>query len=205
MGLWYSSKDRWYKDIIKSEPYETGGIAITHISMLDPQDPHRCPQCHNNSASIQREGRDIYCLLCGWRDSEHYNEKLNARIKWLEFKEKLYGKPLLLSNREKDLLRRKSENYLRHRESILLKSKQSLENESEIERAIRKEYKHQYYLDNKVELAERGKQYAKENKEKLKEYGRQYRLNHTDKNREYQRNWARKQREEKKALTTSQN
>lgn len=80
MGMW-NGKNRswryfnttffWYE---YPRDYVVRGEIIekTHIEILDRKHPYVCPHCNSNHCSLQREGADLYCFVCGWRDGEHY-------------------------------------------------------------------------------------------------------------------------------------
>ncbi len=116
----------WYVPVhyVYPEPYETGGITKTHIDILDPKHPHICPHCQGNSARLQREGDDLYCFTCGWRDSQYFNIKFKSFLEWVVKREQEYGSPRLLSDAKQGHLNRKAEFYYNHHESELEKRKQ---------------------------------------------------------------------------------
>jgi hypothetical protein len=130
----------WYQC---PEPYETGGIHKDRES-LDELNPYVCPHCGSNHCSIQRERNDIYCFICGWRDPEYYNVKLNRLIEWLNIREKEIGSPVLLSDKERKIAEYKSERYQLNKESIDAKS--AIYNSNHIE-AVR-EYKRIWKANN---------------------------------------------------------
>lgn len=49
---------------------------------LDETEPRRCPHCGSNHASLMVERYDYYCFICGWRESEFFNHRLNELHIW---------------------------------------------------------------------------------------------------------------------------
>jgi hypothetical protein len=159
MRNWWSPVEDMYYEYAK--PYETGGILRTNIEIIDPLDPHRCPHCKGNSARLQRELSDLYCINCGWRDTEHFNPRMNAFIEWVRQRETLYGSPVLLSDRDrqrKEYKNRCNAYYSRYRKA---------------RKEHYKENSRLYYIKHRAEQIE---------------YHRLYRLNHKNKGIEIKSN-----------------
>ena len=60
-----------------------------------------------------------------------------------------------------------------------------------------KQYKKQYYEDNKEKIVESNKQYKKDNKEKIAEYDKQYNKNNKEKRAEYNKQYNKDNKEKK--------
>lgn len=150
MAKWLSNTEYWARDIFISSPYETGGIARVFHETLDPSNPTICPHCNGNNARLLKEGRDLYCLICGWRESQYFNEKLNNLIKWLIGRERRFGAPILLSDSE------------------------TPRNSREVEKVKLRKYRN----NHKDDAREYNKRYREEHSERLKEKARLYYQSH---------------------------
>lgn len=168
MSYWHSPGEGHY---YYPEPYTSGEIVNRHIATLDPKNPRLCPHCKNNSASLQAENNDLYCLLCGWRDCEYFNVGLNRFIARVLRREKIIGAPVLLSKRE--LLDKKwnKEGYDRHRTERLIRQRDYNEKHKEEIKA----YKRRWGLENKQLLNELNRRYRQEHPERYKLWQKKWR------------------------------
>ena len=178
----------------------------THDNYLEPHNiirnnlnynkPRECPHCGSNHRSMQIEGYDYYCFICGWRESELFNGRLNNFLKFIERLENKNGKPRLRSSLESQKLINHRNDYNKHRLERIEHTK--IYNLTHKEH--RKEYKHQYYLDNKERINMLAKEWAKNHPEIIKEKRKERHSNNLESERKYKRDWARLNRAKQKEL-----
>lgn len=152
----------YWGDKYHAIPYTVGIVERRFHEVLDTDNPHVCPHCHGNNARLMRDGSDLYCFTCGWRDAEYFNRMLARLIKWVAQQEKRWGGPVLLSDDEVAALQQQSEARKR-------------------KRLLDAEYRERD--------KERSKRYAEANAERLREYRRRYRREHNEERVSYNREW----------------
>lgn len=143
------------------KPYKTGGIT-RKAETLNKADLSHCPHCNSNHSSwYWIENMDLSCRYCGKNFPDFFNEKQNNFIEWVKAREKRYGAPVLLSDRERletdGISKYYSHNYrMKHKNKLM-------------------EYDITYKRDNKEMLREKARLYREANREIIRERGTLYR------------------------------
>lgn len=180
MSEWYFRTEH-YK---YPEPYETGNITIVRAT-LKGDDANQCPHCNTNHNSwAMRDGKDLYCFYCGWRESFYFAPSVLRWISRAMQVEHRIGEPILLTNKREEALRRKREDYALHRDEIIQRYNQRVASLSDEEKEARREA-------NRI----RWQNWYRRNKEEQRDYRARYNAEHLDKKREYGRNHMRRKRE----------
>ena len=99
---WWAGKYKpYYLPYASDIPYEDNSPK-RKSEIWNPLRPHICPHCRGNNARLQREANHLYCIVCGWRESEFFNPRLKKFVRWIERLEKKNGTPMLISDKEKE-------------------------------------------------------------------------------------------------------
>jgi len=128
MGNKLYGEETWFSQYYAKPGDYLRGEFNTIRPELNEADPSHCPHCNSNhSMWAMRDGDDLYCWQCGWRDSFYFNKRLNEFLKmnlpqfWIEEEA---SEALTLAQRIiENKLARKKRHYAKHRQELLAKSK----------------------------------------------------------------------------------
>jgi len=153
---WIMKGTTWFtKYCAKDDDYLEQNFSTVR-PVVNQADMSRCPKCGTNHSSWDwREGNDLFCYACGFREAEYFNDRLNKFIEWVKKQEAKQGEPVLLSDDEQKTKERINENvrnsYWRHHDKSIEKGRLYRERNIEKERERSK----RYALLHKDEIRER--------------------------------------------------